>query len=230
MVTDDSGDPDDDTKPETPLSLSQLAITPQLQLAIRVLGMPTSALPQLLASWHDEYPGTIAELAPGEVDPYDERERELAVEEGTAPWFYFDEEPLPQLGADVWIFGDPPAVRANGRAHPRMKVAFDDSAMTRSAIDARRASWLVRALRQRARTFEAVVAAVVARRPELATAPDPSGLPPVGLREIAGAVGMHESSIRRVVSVCRFQTPHGVMRFVATSAAAGFARDATPRP
>lgn len=211
-MTDDS---DDDTKPETPLSLSQPSMTAQLQFALRLLAMPTSALPNVIATWQDENPDTIAALAPDEVDPFDEYD--------DLEWVYFAAEPLPQRGADVWIFGNPPQIRVNGRALPRMKVVFDDSAMTRSAAEARRASWFVRALRTRASTFERVVAAAVALRPDLATAPDPSALKPVRRSAIADAVGMHVSTIDRVVSVCRFQNLHGVMRFVPKDAHVGFA-------
>ena len=216
---------DDDTKPDLPLRLDeQLVMTPQMHLTIRLLSTPTRALAAMIAEWHEIHPGTIAELELGEVDPYDERERELADEEGFEPFFYFDEEPLPQLGADVWVFGDPPRARINGRILPRLKAIFDDAAMTRSAADIRQASWLVRGLRQRARAYERFVAAAIDLRPELATAPDPSAIEPVSPSALAGAVGMHESVIRRVAAVCRFQTPHGVMRFVAGDQGLGFAR------
>jgi hypothetical protein len=215
----------DDDPAAPPLELSQqLVMTPQLQMAIRLLATPTRELPALIAEWQETHPGTIAPLGPGEVDPYDERERELAAEEEFEPFFYCEDEPLPQLGADVWVFGNPPRARANGRALPRFKAVFDDAAMTRSAVDARQASWLVRALRQRARTYERIVAAVVGLRPRLAIAPDPSEIEPVAVRDVAEAVGMHESTIGRVAAACRFQTLHGVMRFDGEGKRLGFAR------
>jgi DNA-directed RNA polymerase specialized sigma54-like protein len=235
-VTDDDADeaaldaPDDDTKPASPRRLSeQLVMTPQLQMAIRLLATPTSALPALIDEWREQHPGSIAELEPGEIDPYDQRELELAGEEGFQPFFYFDEEPLPQRGADVWVFGNPPRARINGRALPRLKAVFDDAAMTRSAADIRQASWLVRGLRQRARTYERVVAAVIGIRPQLAVAPEPSEVEPVPIAVVAETVGMHASTIGRVAGVCRFQTLHGVMRFVTTGNRLGFARlEGTP--
>ncbi len=222
----DAGDDDvdklgEDTKPDTPL---QLVMTPQLQTAIRLLATPARALPALIAEWQASHPGSIAELEVGEPDPYDERERELAAEEQVEPFFYHDDEPFPQLGADVWVFGNPPEARANGRGLPRLKAVFDDAALTRSAADVRQASWLVRGLRQRARTYEHVVAAVLRVRPQLATAPDPAEVEPVTVELVAEAVGMHESTIRRVAAACRFQTLHGVMRFVAQGKRLGFAR------
>lgn len=223
MIDDDA--PDDDTKPETPLGLTeQLVMTPQMQMAIRLLATPTRELPAWIAEWHELHPGSVADLEPGEVDPYDERERELAAEEGFEPFFYFDEEPLPQLGADVWVFGNPPRARINGRALPRLKAVFDDEAMTRSAADIRQASWLVRGLRLRARTYERLVGAVLRLRPQLAVAPEPSEIEPVAVAAVAEAVGMHESTIRRTAAVCRFQTLHGVMRFVAQGKQLAFAR------
>ncbi len=222
-MTDD--DRDEDTKPDTPLQLSQqLVMTPQLQMAIRLLATPTRALPALIAEWKASHPGAITELQPGEIDPYDERERELAAEEGFEPFFYYEEQPLPQLGADVWVFGDPPQARANGLALPRLKAVFDDEAMTRSAADVRQASWLVRGLRQRARTYEKIVATVLGIRPRLAIAPDPSEVEPVTVDIVAETVGMHESTVRRAAGACRFQTIHGVMRFASEGKRLGFSR------
>jgi DNA-directed RNA polymerase specialized sigma54-like protein len=224
-VIDDDDFPDDDTKPDTPYQLTQqLSMTPQLQLAIRLLATPSRALPAMIAEWQSTHPGAITELGPGEVDPYDERERELAAEDGFESFFYYQEEPFPQLGADVWVFGDPPQARANGRALPRLKAVFDDAAMTRSAVDVRQASWLVRGLRQRARTYEKIVAAVLGVRPQLATAPDPSEVEPVTVNLIAETVQMHESTVRRVAAVCRYQTMHGLMRFASDGKRLGFSR------
>lgn len=200
-------------------------MTPQLQLALRLLATPLAALPAMLAEWQVVHPGAVAPLAPGEADPYDDRERELASEDpSTRPFFYYDEEPFPQLGADVWVFGNPPQARANGRALPRLRAVFDEAAMTRSAADARSASWLIRALRQRARTYEQIVAAVLGVRPRLAIAPDPSQIDPVTFGVIAEIVEMHESTVRRVAAACRFQTLHGVMRFTGDGKWLGFAR------
>lgn len=223
-MTDDNSD--DDTKPDTPGQLGQhLAMTPQLQLALRLLATPTRALPAMISEWQEAHPGSVIELEHGEADPYDAQERELAAENGFEPFFYFDEEPLPQLGADVWVFGDPPRARANGRGLPRFKAVFDDAAMTRSAIDVRQASWLVRGLRQRARTYEKIVGTVLSIRPQLATAPDPALIEPVTIRLVSESLEMHESTIRRAAAVCRFQTVHGVMRFTSEGGKLGFERE-----
>ena len=204
-------------------------MTPQLQLAIRLLSTAAADLPALLTDWKIRHPGAIVELGPGDVDPHDVRERELLAEDpGYQPFFYYDEEPFPQLGADVWVFGNPPQVRANGRALPRFKAAFDEAALTRSAADIRHASWLIRGLRQRARTYEQVIAAVVGIRPRLAIAPDPSQIEPVTVGVVAEIVGVHESTIRRVAGACRFQTLHGVMRLVADGKWLGFGYAAGP--
>jgi DNA-directed RNA polymerase specialized sigma54-like protein len=218
-------DRDDDTKPDTPGQLQQLAMTPQLQLAVRLLSTPTRALPAMIAEWQQNHPGAVAELEAGEPDPYDDRERELAAENGFEPFFYFDQEPFPQLGADVWVFGNPPRARANGRGLPRLKAVFDDAAMTRSAVDVRQASWLVRGLRQRARTYESIVEAVIKVRPQLATAPDPALIEPVTVRLLSETLEMHESTVRRAAGVCRFQTVHGVVRFSSEGGKLGFVRE-----
>lgn len=225
MPDDENEFPDDATKPDTPHKLTQqLVMTPQLQQAVRLLSTPTAELHGVIAEWQAAHPGAVAELALGEPDPDDEREREEAAADGATPFFYYEEEPLPQLGADVWVFGNPPQARANGRALPRLRAVFDDAAMTRSALDVREASWFVRSLRMRARSYETIVAAVLKIRPQLAIAPEPSEVEPVSIDAVAEAVGMHESTVRRIAGVCRFQTLHGIMRFTHQGKRFGFAR------
>jgi DNA-directed RNA polymerase specialized sigma54-like protein len=197
---------------DTLLKLSQqLVMTPQLQMAIRLLATPTTELFAMVATWRAEHPGAVDELAVGEIDPYDAVELESAADDERPPWLFVDEEPLPPLGGppiDAWVFGNPPQVRANPRAFPRLKIVSDDR-------DAKReAAWLVRSLRQRAKTYEAVVRAAVELRPAVAISLAPDKLEPMTVRAIAEVVGMHESTITRVVSSCRFQTMHGAITFV----------------
>ena len=61
------------------------------------------------------------------------------------------------------------------------------------------ASWLVKALDQRARTIVKVVSAIVERQRGFFTA-GVSALRPMTLREVADAIGMHESTVSRVTS------------------------------
>jgi RNA polymerase sigma-54 factor len=194
------------------LKLSQqLVMTPQLQLAIKLLGTPTTELGALLAAWCADHPGTLAERAPGEPNPV-----ELESDEDGATWAALAEPPEPRFtgAADVWIFGNPPQVRANAGAVPRLVAVGGD----------RGAAWILRALRQRAKTYETVVRAVVAMRPQLATSLEPAALEPVAIRAIAEAIGMHESTVSRVGSAARFHNLHGVIAFVPGRAKLGFSR------
>ena len=61
------------------------------------------------------------------------------------------------------------------------------------------ASWLVKALDQRARTIVKVVSAIVERQGGFFTAAS-SALRPMTLRDVADAIGMHESTVSRVTS------------------------------
>jgi DNA-directed RNA polymerase specialized sigma54-like protein len=188
---------DDKLRPELKLS-QMLVMTPQLQMAIKLLATPTAALPALVDEWRASHPGCVEELPIGARDPAEEREREDAPDE--PPFHLLDESPLPVVAADVWVFGDPPEVHANGRAFPRL-VATGDSTEAR---------WFIKALRRRAQTYETVVRALVMLRPE---AIDGKLAKKVATRELATAVGMHESTIGRVILACIFQTPHGVFSF-----------------
>jgi DNA-directed RNA polymerase specialized sigma54-like protein len=69
----------------------------------------------------------------------------------------------------------------------------------------------------RAKTMEKVVAALLTLRPQMAISVEPAQLAPVGIREVAEAVGMHESTIKRVVGGVRYQTIHGVVQLVSAS-------------
>ena len=60
---DDNGEDvlEEDTKPDTPNRLSQqLVMTPQLQLAIRLLATPARELPAIIAEWRAAHPGARA--------------------------------------------------------------------------------------------------------------------------------------------------------------------------
>jgi hypothetical protein len=175
-----------------------LLMTPQLQLAVRLLATPSGELAGVLGE-HG-----LRVLLPGETDPYDVIEQQAALEDERDPWFPLDAHPLPTLGSapDVWIAGNPPVARANGAAYPRLVASTSD----------RQGLWLVRALRQRAKTYESVIAAVLALRPALATTVDPESLAAVTVDELAEAVGMHASTVTRVASAVRFQNLHAVLQ------------------
>lgn len=77
-----------------------------------------------------------------------------------------------------------------------------------------RAKWLVGALEQRARTTLAVAKAIVAAQRQFLDAGKEFMLP-LTLREIAEQVGVHESTVSRVVSGKYMATPWGVVGFKA---------------
>lgn len=172
-----------------------LVMTAQLQLAIKLLSMSSNELP--VEDWKTQTPG-LDELPAGERDPLDVAEEATEPDPDHPPWFPSTESPLPVLTEipDVWVFGNPPQARANRHAYPRLQGTTKD------------ALWLLRALRQRARTYEKVVQAVVDARPALGVTLDPTTIQPVALRSIAEAVGMHESTIERVAQGLRFQNLH----------------------
>jgi sigma-54-like protein len=231
----------DDLKPELKLS-QQLVMTPQLQLAIKLLGTPTRDLPALIEPQVAAYGAALAPLRPGEPDPLIEAMAETYADDGVDAWAPRDDSPFPratphaptgglyvpiaiELGdpapaidtrADVWIFGQPPQARANGRAFPRYRLVD---------ASAREAAWLLRALFQRARTYERVVAAVLALRPALATG---GPFAPVSKRDVGEAVGMHESTIGRVFAAVRFATADAVFGFAGDKAGRAFRAELIP--
>jgi len=171
----------------------QLVMTPQLQLAIRMLATPSSELAPLLAGY------ALVAFA-GDVDPADE--------DGES-WSALATSPFDDDRGDVFVFGNPPKVRANRNAYPRVQV---DPSCT-DADRERDALWVVRAVRQRARTFERVVAALVEPQPRVATSIDGSDVEPIAVRDLAETVGMHESTITRVASVVTIRNMHGLLAF-----------------
>ena len=193
------------------LKLSQqLVMTPQLQMAIRLLSTPTRDLGKMLESWHAEHPSAVAELPLGAPDPADDAERALAAEDpDVEPWFYpaDGDEPLSPTDTDVWIWGNPPRARSTPRGAPRWVIVATEPNAKRDA------AWLVRSLRMRAKTYERVVAAALALCPNLATAMDPTLLPSIKIRELAERVGMHESTITRTAGAVQFRTLHGLWGF-----------------
>src|SRR5688572_21236611 len=126
---------DDDVKKQLELS-KQLVMTPQLQMAIKMLSMSQDELFAMVADWSDKHPGAIAELEPGDPEPISQEEQELADEQGIQPWAFLAEPPpLPAASPrpDVFVFGNPPQARANPAATPRVKAVFDDAMISRSA-------------------------------------------------------------------------------------------------
>lgn len=86
------------------------------------------------------------------------------------------------------------------------------------------ANWLVRSLEQRAQTILKVAAEIVARQ-EAFFRLGVSQLRPLTLREVAGAVGVHESTVSRVTANKTMATPRGIfeLKYFFTPAIAGLA-------
>ena len=185
-------------------------MTPQLQLAIKLLSMPSKELP--VEAWKQEVRG-LEELPIGERDPLDVLEQDKAIDPDIPPWFPATESELPALAEvpDVWVVGNPPQARANRHAYPRL------AATTPEAL------WLLRALRQRARTYEKVVQAAVDARPALGVTLEPAAIEPVAIHELAEKLGLHESTIERVSHAVCFQNRHVLVGFVARGKKLGFA-------
>ncbi|RYG58621.1 MAG: RNA polymerase sigma-54 factor [Alphaproteobacteria bacterium] len=125
--------------------------------------------------------------------------------------------------ADGW------AVELNGAAFPKL-LAYPPqdrappqagrAAATRGADEAKkfmterygRARWLVNALEQRAKTTLAVARAVVAAQGQFFDA-GVEFLIPLTLKTVAEGIGVHESTVSRVVNGKFMQTPWGVLGF-----------------
>jgi hypothetical protein len=71
-------------------------MTPQLQMAIRMLSMTQAELFAMVADWREHHPGAIAELAPGDPEPVGQEELDDA-ERGIPVWTFLPEPPLPDV-------------------------------------------------------------------------------------------------------------------------------------
>jgi hypothetical protein len=191
-------------------------------LVRELLGTASSELLGVIDTWCADNPGCVSPLGSREIDPLDEQEREAAGREGRPAFMFLDEEPLPPPHADVWVYGDPVEVRANGRAIPRLKVltnaptppsTFADGshAQLGRSDQLRAATWLVRALRDRARIYETLVRGIVALRPAIAVVREPKGVAPLQVAELVARTKLDSEVVRRSASVLRFQTPNVIV-------------------
>lgn len=189
----------DDLKRELKLS-QQLVMTPQLQMAIKMLQTSTGDLRSMLDSIVALEPAMLDD--PDLLQPSSEELADLE-ENGIAPWSF---DVTVQGSGDVSIVGDPPVARAVRGVLPYVRVKHDADAEQK-----REALWFARSMRQRARTYELFTATLLAMRPSLATATSPSDIEPVKARELAEAMGMHESTITRVATGIRIENRNGVL-------------------
>lgn len=109
-------------------------------------------------------------------------------------------------------------VALNARAAPRVRVDAETErllAQSGDGADAKRmrdllteANWLNRSLSMRYETLLRTARAIIERQAEFLDRGEES-MRPMILREIAAAIGMHESSISRITSGKYMQTPRG---------------------
>ncbi len=113
-------------------------------------------------------------------------------------------------------------VFANDSNLPRLRISksYQDIARDRKRFDAEHkefitsrlsaAQWLIQAIEQRRQTMLKVMHFIVDRQRDFFEK-GVQGLRPLTLREVADAIGMHESTISRVTNEKFAQTPRGVL-------------------
>ena len=103
-----------------------------------------------------------------------------------------------------------PRVLVNNRYHARISQAARSKADKEYLTDRlQAANWLVKSLHQRATTILKVAAEIV-RQQEAFFRRGVQSLRPLILRDIAEAIGMHESTVSRVTSNKHMATPRGL--------------------
>ncbi len=143
-------------------------------------------------------------------------------------------DPKPGLrfsaGSDNYIIPDLVVEKIDGHYHiflndgnlPRLKLSrsYQDLARDKKRFDAESkdfiasklnsAHWMIQAIEQRRQTMLKVMHYIVDRQREYFER-GVQGLRPLTLREVAEAVGMHESTVSRVTNEKFVQTPRGVL-------------------
>ena len=111
-------------------------------------------------------------------------------------------------------------VRVNDEGVPRLKISqiyrsllkqasSDHAAQEYIADKIKSAAWLIKSIQNRQRTIVRVSEAIVARQQEFFRK-GPAYLVPMVLRDIAGEIGMHESTVSRVTANKYMHTPLGI--------------------
>ncbi|GGG20618.1 RNA polymerase sigma-54 factor [Caldovatus sediminis] len=154
------------------------------------------------------------------------------------PGTRFDFVPAPAVAPDLLLRRAPDGewvVELNPETLPRVLVnrGFHARALVAARTREERtflaerfasATWLVRSLEQRATTILKVAAEIV-RRQDGFLRHGVEHLRPLILRDVAEAVGLHESTVSRVTANKRIATPRGIieLKFFFTNAIAGVA-------
>lgn len=141
------------------------------------------------------------------------------------PGLKFGGAPVDQVTPDVFVRARPDGswhVELNGETLPRLlvdrayfatvrvKASRDDRAFLGDCLSA--ANWLVKSLDQRARTILKVAEEIV-RRQEGFLRHGAEYLQPMTLRDVAGEIDMHESTVSRASAHKYMATPRGLFEF-----------------
>ncbi len=141
------------------------------------------------------------------------------------PGLKFGGAPVVQVTPDVFVRARPEGswhVELNGETLPRLlvdrayfttvraKASRDDRAFLGDCLSA--ANWLVKSLDQRARTILKVAEEIV-RRQEGFLRHGAEYLQPMTLRDVAGEIDMHESTVSRASAHKYMATPRGLFEF-----------------
>ena len=180
----------------TPVFAKLLSNLPMLAAAdlvglCRVIGLDMEALKPLLRQLRSLNPKPGSDFVQGEMT---EREPDLIVTRGPEGW----------------------RVDLNRSTLPTVQVDETAAAQVRRARDAAEyvgerlsmARWLRRAIDHRNQTTLMIGAEIVRRQAAFLEA-GPAHLQPMTLREVADAVGVHESTVSRVTSGIMMTTPQG---------------------
>ncbi len=142
------------------------------------------------------------------------------------PGASFSGDPVQVVIPDVFVRAAPDGswlVELNQETLPKVLVNNEYRALVRASATrekdrefisecASRASWLVKSLQQRARTILSVAREIVRQQDAFFTR-GVSGLKPLTLRQLAETLGLHESTISRVVANKYMATPRGIFEF-----------------
>jgi RNA polymerase sigma-54 factor len=201
-----------------------------LLLQLDLSGEPEDSLTRRILSGHWEaflrrqYPAVARalEVSLAELEPAIERIRALETRPGRA---YGNDRPH-YVEPDVHVLkvGDDYVIQLNDDGLPRLRVSRSYRRMLQQmraegrqseaqqfiADKMRSAVWLIKSLDQRQRTIYKVAESIVRQQREFLDR-GIDCLRPMVLRDVAEDIGMHESTVSRVVSNKYMHTPRGVL-------------------
>jgi len=198
-----------------------------LEIQLRELGRFDPMIGQLLRHLDLIAAQDLARLARlCQADPDDVRDMIAEIRRlNPKPGLRFGSAPVAQVAPDVFVRPRPDGswhVELNGETLPRLLVdrayfatvraqaSRDDRAFLGECLNA--ANWLVKSLDQRARTILKVAEQIV-RRQEGFLRHGAEYLQPMTLRDVAGEIGMHESTVSRASAHKYMATPRGLFEF-----------------